>query len=141
MIGQNFRIGKQKKEISSLIEEGYPFFSGDIILKQTVSVDDTNAALVIDKRFQMLEVKVNGKYVDKLMFGYKLDLSNYLVKGENELEITLTVGNRNLLGAFHTREQENFSVGPHSFERMGTWSEDGKSPFLVESYAFVKTLL
>ena len=28
-----------------------------------------------------MEVKVNGKYVDKLMFGYKLDLSNYLVKG------------------------------------------------------------
>ena len=141
VLGQNFRIGKQKKEISSLIEEGYPFFSGDIVLKQTVCVEDTNAELVLDKRFQMLEAKVNGKYVDKLMFGYKLDLSNYLVKGENELEITLTVGNRNLLGAFHTREQESFSVGPYTFERMGTWTEDGKSSLLVESYAFVKTLL
>ena len=141
LIGQNFRIGKQKSEISSLIEEGYPFLSGDITLKQTVNVEDTNAQLVFDERFQMLEVKVNGKYVDKLMFGYKVDLSNYLVKGENEIEVVLTVGNRNLLGAFHTREQENFSVGPHSFERMGTWSEDGKSPYLVESYAFVKTLV
>ena len=141
VIGDNFRIGKQKQTITRLIEEGYPFFSGDITLKQTVIVEDTNCALVFDKRFQLLEVKVNGAYAGKIMFGNKIDISNLVKKGENEIEIVLTVGNRNLLGPFHVQGGESFSVGPHTFERMGTWDEEGNSPYLVEGYAFVRTIL
>ena len=140
LIGKDFRIGKQTKKVRSLIEEGYPFFSGDIVLKQTVTVEDIDSELVIDDRFQLIDAKVNGKEVGRLMFGKRLNLSGALVKGENEIELTLTVGNRNLLGAFHTLQQENFGVGPYTFERMGTWKE-GKSSLLVESYAFVKTLI
>jgi len=141
LIGDNFRIGKQKKEISGLIQESYPFFSGDIVLKQTVTVEDTNCALVFDRKFQLLEIKVNGEYAGKLMFGNKIDLSKYLKKGENEIELILTVGNRNLLGPFHTVEQEPLYVGPHSFERMGSWDEEGNSKLLAQGYAFVKTLI
>lgn len=140
VLGENFRLGKQKREISALIEDGYPFFSGDITLKQTLVTDDTDCELVIDKRFQLLEVKVNGKAVGKLMFGKKIDLSGALQKGENKLEITLTVGNRNLLGPFHTQEQENLGVSPATFERPRTWT-NGKSEILRESYAFVRTIL
>ncbi|MBE7085972.1 MAG: hypothetical protein E7366_02340 [Clostridiales bacterium] len=140
MLGQNFYIGKQKQEIQSLIDEGYPFFSGDIVLKQKINVTDTDMELVIDKRFHLLEVKVNGEYVGKMMFGYRLDLSNVLKVGENEIEIILTVGNRNLLGPFHTQEYEPTSIGPYSFERLGTWT-NGKSSILRESYSFVKTLI
>ena len=140
VLGENFRLRKQQREITSLIEEGYPFFAGDITLKQTIITEDTDCELVIDKRFHLLDIKVNGKQVGRLMFGKKLDLSNVLKKGENELELTLTVGNRNLLGPFHTVEQENMAVGPAIFERPGTWT-NGKSNILRESYAFVKTLL
>ena len=140
LLGDNFRLTKQKKEVTSLIEDGYPFFAGDICLKQTITVEDTNCELFVDDRFQIMEVKVNGMYVGKMMFSKRLDLSKYLVKGENELEITLTVGNRNLYGAFHTPGQEDFSVGPYTFERMGTWT-NGKSSILRESYSFVKTIL
>ena len=140
VIGDNFRLVAQKKEVTDLVEEGYPFFAGDICLKQTVNVEDTNSELFIDDRFQMIEVKVNGQYAGKMMFSKRLDLSNYLVKGENEIELILTVGNRNLYGPFHTKEQENFSVGPYTFERMGTW-ENGKSPLLCDGYAFVKTIV
>ena len=38
VIGENFRIGKQQTTVTKLIEEGYPFFSGDISLKQTITV-------------------------------------------------------------------------------------------------------
>ena len=95
---------------------------------------------MIDKRFQLLEVKVNGKEKGRLMFGKRIDLSDVLQKGENELEITLTVGNRNLLGPFHTQEQENIGVSPATFERPNTWT-NGKSEILRESYAFVRTIL
>ena len=141
VIGDNFRIGKQKAELTRLIEEGYPFFSGDITLKQTVTVEDTNYALVFDKRFQLLEITVNGEYMGKLMFGNKMDISKALKKGENEIELVLTVGNRNLLGPFHTKEQEPLGVGPYTYERMGSWDEDGNSPLLAEGYALVRTLL
>ena len=141
VIGENFRIGKQKQTITRLIEEGYPFFSGDITLKQTVTVKDTNCALVFDKRFQLLEVKVNGMYAGKVMFDNKIDISNFLKKGENEIELVLTVGNRNLLGPFHLPDQESFSVGPYSYERMGSWDEEGNSALFVKPYAFVKTIL
>ena len=61
-------------------------------------------------------------------------------KGENEIEIVLTVGNRNLLGPFHTMEQENFSVGPFTWERSGLW-KDGKCEYVQDTYALVKTLV
>ena len=74
------------------------------------------------------------------MFGNKIDLSKVLKKGENEVEIVLTVGNRNLLGPFHTNDEEPFGVGPYTFERMGSW-KDGKSPLVREGYAFVKGMV
>ena len=140
VLGEKFRIGKQQTVVTDLVEQGYPFFSGDITLKQTLHVDDTDCELVIDDRFQLLEVKVNGVDFGKWMFGKRLDVSKALKVGDNEIEIVLTVGNRNLLGPFHTREQENFSVGPFTWERFGTW-KDGKSDFVVDKYAFVKTLV
>jgi hypothetical protein len=140
VLGSNFRIGKQTTTVTDLVEQGYPFFSGDITLKQTVNVEDANSELVIEDRFQLLEVKVNGVDFGRWMFGKRLDVSKALKVGENEIEIVLTVGNRNLLGPFHTLEQENFGVGPYTWERLGSWT-DGKSPWVVDSYAFVKTLI
>lgn len=140
VLGENFRIGMQTKTVTDLVEQGYPFFSGDIVLKQTVTVEDTERELVIDGRFQLLEVKVNGVDFGMWMFGKRLDISKALKVGENEIELVLTVGNRNLLGAFHTPQQEDFSVGPYTWERTGTWT-DGKSPAVVDSYALVKTIV
>ena len=140
ILGENFIIGEQKNQISCLITDGFPFFSGDITLKQKIFVKNTNSELIINKRFHLIEVKVNGEQAGKIMFGNKLDLSKLLKVGENELEIVLTVGNRNLLGPFHTKEQEPLGISPQTFERMNTWN-DGESPNFVKKYSFVKTLL
>lgn len=140
LLGDNFRIGERKTEVSELITDGYPFFCGDIVLEQKVNVEETDCELVIDKRFQLISVKVNGKNAGKMMFSSRLDISEFLVKGENVIEITLTIGNRNLLGPFHTHWQEDFSVGPYTFERMGTW-KNGKSEHYREGYSFVKTIV
>ncbi len=139
LIGDNFRLGTQKKDVSCLLTDGYPFFSGDITLQQTVTVEETDCELVFDERFHLLEVKVNGVDFGRVMLGNRLDISKALKKGENQVEIVLTVGNRNLLGPFHTKEEEG-GVGPYTFERIGTW-KDGKSPLLADGYAFVKSLV
>lgn len=140
ILGNNFYLGEQKKEITSLITDGFPFFKGDITLTQKVNINDTNAKLVLDGRFHLIEVKINGKYVGKMLFGNELDLTGYSAKGENEIEITLTVGNRNLLGPFHRKEEEPMGISPDTFERLGTW-HNGKSEAVTPFYAFVKTIV
>lgn len=140
LIGENFYIGKRKNSVTCLIKDGFPFFKGDIKLKQKVILKDDRAYLIIDKRYHLIELKVNGKFVGEFMFAERIDLDGFIKKGENEIEITLTVGNRNLLGPFHTKEQEPMSVGPYSFERFGTWKH-GKSELFTNGYAFVKSLV
>ena len=140
LLGNNFVMGEQKKELSSLILDGFPFFAGDITLKQTVVCDSTNMELVIDGRFQLIDVKVNGVYCGRMMFNNRLDISSALKLGENEIELILTVSNRNLFGPFHTIWEEPKFVGPDTFERFGHW-DNGKNKYLTNTYAFVKTII
>ena len=140
LLGNNFVMGEQKSEISSLIKEGFPFFAGDITLKKTVDVDEINKELVFDKSFQLIDVRVNGAYAGRMMFSDRLDISKYLKVGKNEIELTLTVSNRNLFGPFHTIWQDPKFVGPDTFERFGTW-DNGKSKYLTEEYSFIKTII
>ena len=139
LLGDNFYIGEKRDGVEALIKDGYPFFSGDITLKKSITVDNANKELVFDKRFHLIDVKVNGKFAGRLMFGKKMDISEYLAPGRNDIEITLTVGNRNLMGPFHTQEQES-NLCFDDFEKPGTW-ENGKSRILRESYALVKTII
>ena len=139
VLGKNFRIGKMKTEVSDLVTQGFPFFSGNITLNQSLYVENTDMELCFDRRFHLIKVKVNGQDAGKMMLTKRLDVSDFLKKGENVIEITLTVGNRNLLGPFHAKEEEPLSVGPHTFERFGTWT-NGQSSILRETYSFIKVL-
>ncbi len=139
IIGKSFYIDKQKTEVTELIKDGFPFFRGNITLKQKVEINDTGCVLFVPEHFHIIDVTVNGSYAGRMMMSNKLDISSYLKKGENEIMLTLTVSNRNLLGPFHTRREEGF-VGPETFERFGTWN-DGKSKYFVPEYAFIKTII
>ncbi len=139
VMGENFRIGEQKKEISTLVLDGFPFFTGDITVTKKVHISDTGCALFLPKRFHLADVSVNGDCVGRMMFSSYLDLSKHLVKGENEIEITFSVGNRNLYGPFHTHCENDF-IGPETFERFGSW-KNGESRHFNPKYAFVKSFL
>ena len=140
ILGSDFYIDKQRSAVSSLITEGFPFFSGDITLKKSVVLENTDVSLVIDKPFLVVDVEINNTYAGKMMFNDRLDISRYLKKGKNEIKLTTTVGARNLLGPFHSNEEEPGFVGPDTFERFGSW-ENGKSRFYNEKYSFVKNIL
>ena len=141
IIGENFSLTTQQKHINCLIEDGFPFFRGNIKLKQTINVDDINKELIINGRFQLIDLYVNDQFVKRLMFDYKVDLSKYLKVGQNDIVLDLVVSNRNLLGPFHALEEEPMGVGPYTFERMGTWKKDGTSPLCLSRYSFVKTII
>ena len=141
IIGNNFYLAKQKYHVTSLIKDGYPFFRGEMALSMNVDVDNVNKMLLIDKRFHLIDLFVNDKFVKRMLFDYKVDLSNYLKVGTNKIELKLIVGNRNLLGPFHYPVEEPGSVGPFIFERFGSWDKHGKSPLCLDRYSFVKTIV
>lgn len=128
--GKNFKVIEPKyKNLTTLIMDGYPFLSGDITVKKVVELSDVNYVLNLDKRFHMVELKINGKNLGCYMMTSKIDVSDYLKKGKNEIELTITIGNRNTLGPFHNMFEENLGVGP------STW--DG---CVRDDYSFVKTI-
>ena len=141
VVGNNFYIAKPKEKVSCLIKDGYPFFRGEISLQQHLDVDDVNKTLVIDERFQLIDLYVNDKFVKRMMFDYKVDLSKYLKVGDNKIRIDLVVSNRNLLGPHHSIEEEPSAIGPYTFERFGTWKDDGTSTWCLDRYSFVKTII
>ncbi len=140
LLGSDFYIDKQNKAVTNLIKDGFPFLSGDIKLSKNIYLDDTNLKLVINKPFLIIDVEINDTYVGTMMLESSLDISNYLKKGENKISLTITLGNRNLLGPFHSIEGEPDFVGPETFERFGTW-KNGKSKYYQEKYSFVKNII
>ena len=140
-LGSNFTLGEQKSSVECLILDGFPFFRGDITLKQDITLDSVDYQLIIPNRFHIIDVKVNGKDAGRMMLSNHLDLSNYLRVGKNQIEITVSIGNRNLLGPFHDNEGEPCFVGPDTFERLGSWQDDGSSNRYNEKYAFRRGII
>lgn len=113
----DFAISEPKKTITleKIERQGFPFFAGEIAVKKVI--DKSNAILDFSKcGINVVKVKINGEVVKKLMWEpYMIDLSSYLNRGENELELSLINNLRNLLGPHHLAEGETYLCGPHSF--------------------------
>lgn len=129
--GDNFYIGAVPEKVSEPVTEGFPFFAGDMTVKQTVTLEDTNVALRIDGTQQVAYINVNGKYAGKLLFNTTLDISKFAVIGENEIEVVLTISNRNLLGPHHYNGTYSREVSaPDIFEVNNTWKDDKSEMYL-----------
>lgn len=139
-VGKEFYLDSQKGKTSTLIEDGFPFFRGDIKLTQYIDVKDANSKLLIDKRFQMIDVFVNDNFIERLMFNNECDISRFAKQGKNKINLVMTISNRNLLGPHHSHSLEELGVGPYSFELFGTWDENGESKAAPKRYSFVKIL-
>ena len=139
-VGNEFYLDSQKGKTSTLIEDGFPFFRGDIKLTQYIDVKDANSKLLIDKRFQMIDVFINDNFVERLMFNNECDISRFAKQGKNKIDLVITISNRNLLGPHHSHSLEELGVGPYSFELFGTWDENGESKAAPKRYSFVKIL-
>ena len=131
--GKGFYLDSPRTTIRSLVEDGFPFFAGDIVLKAPLFVNTVYQELEISKRFQLIDLFINDEHVAASMFDWRFDLSPYLKEGENELKVVLTVSRRNELGPFHSPSEEDMVTSPESFE-VGSEETD---PF----YHFVSTIL
>jgi len=111
------------------VMQGYPFFAGTMEYKQKITLDkQPNARYILefkDLRCAVLEVIVNGTSIGQLAWHpWRIDITEALKDGENELTIRLTNSLRNLLGPHHHKAGELFGVSAASFCDEENWTDE-----------------
>lgn len=128
--GQAFYIGEAPQRVSEPTTEGFPFFRGNLTMKQIVTFPHGEILLKVEGRYAGAVIRVNGQEAGELFFDRQLDISKYAKKGENRVEITFTIGNRNLLGPFLTPGPDGF-IGPMHFTVGNLPREDFRYRFYL----------
>jgi len=127
LLGSKFYIGKAPELISEPVTDGLPFFRGDLTLTQNADLPDPNIRLALEGDFLTAKITVNGQYAGEICFENAVDISRFAREGENEISVTFTLGNRNLLGPFHAAEAEVF-VCPTLFEESNIPAAENGDP-------------
>jgi len=118
-------IAEQDQFSGELAENGYPFFAGEFLLSQNIEMDKIDPAKhyfleLPNNEAVATVVKINKQVVDTLVWSpFRTEITDYLVEGENLLELTLVNSLRNLLGPHHHKGGELTRVGPDSFTGAG----------------------
>jgi len=108
---------------ADLLASGFPFFSGTMVLEQTVELSE---AEVKNSRCLYLElsgansckVRINGTDLGGCFWEpFMWHVGPYLKKGPNRIELELTTSLRNMLGPHHLEEGECYFVSTLSFNR------------------------
>lgn len=138
VVGTDFYIGELPKVIQAEpVTEGFPFHAGEMTLKQRVTFDTKDILLQIEGEYHMAFVKVNGELAGEMLFDTELDISRVAREGENEIEVTFVLSNRNRMGPHHTIPGHRMSVAPWNFEFSGSWEED-RNEFYKPEFVFKK---
>ena len=133
-----FYIAKSPRKVTNFLLDGFPFFAGNVTVETSFKANFDNVKLKLNGRFHYAEVMVNSKPVGTLMFTDVIDVSPYIKRGENRLEIKLYSGNRNLLGPHHVLNEDiDNEVGPGLFE-MCEGSSDESGIGFTTRYSFLK---
>jgi len=129
-----------KVNISSLHDNGFPFFSGTISVCGKINVFGKNPVLKLNKKgINIVTVSMNGTEKTFLWNADEIDLTGWAKDGENEIKISLTNNLRNLLGPHHMGE-ECYAVGPRQFPKIAcVWTNGNDVEDFDDNYCFVKT--
>ncbi len=133
-----FTLDRQRNKISALsvTRDGYPFFKGALKLSRKLKVDSGKASVRITGRFTACEVYLNGEYAGDCLFDDTVDISRFVLPGDNLLELNVYSTYRNMYGPFHYIKAEPMSVGPPQFLFENEWKDGGCQNF-CNRYAFV----
>lgn len=116
ILGHSFYIGDVPTKVTSVVKDGFPYFRGALTVSQTVHFAHNDIRLVLPGDYLTAKIWVNGTYAGELCYQEGLDISSVARAGENEIKVIFSIGNRNLLGPLHAKDNE-CSVGPHLFEK------------------------
>ncbi len=104
-------------DIERLDLSGYSQLAGKLTLTKSFTVDSTHRHVTLKGRgVNSVRLFVNGEHVKTVMNPpYRVDISEYLRKGENTVTLELLNNLRNMMGPHHLKEGECFFVCPSSF--------------------------
>lgn len=110
----------------SWVEQGFPFYAGNMIYKADVDIkkqEDKKYILGLGKSSGCLfGIKVNGKHVANIAWQpWETDITDYITDGSNSLELVVVGTLRNTMGPLHHKAGDLRSVGPHSFKDEANW--------------------
>ena len=130
-----------------LVGQGLPFYAGSVRLSQTLSVPEKQLRSAKGATLSLAQpdaivtkVTVNGTVAAvRGWHPYEVEVGELLQAGRNEIEIELAGSCRNLLGPHHHVNGELHGVGPASFRRKRSWTDDYNTPDDVwtDAYSFV----
>ena len=104
LCGRNFYIGEVPTHISGdMAACGFPHFRGKITLSQKFDLETADTLLKVGGRYQLADVRVNGKELGELFRRHEADISSAAKAGGNWIDVTFTIGNNNLL---NTKQRE-----------------------------------
>ncbi|OKP92567.1 hypothetical protein A3842_01865 [Paenibacillus sp. P3E] len=144
-----FRLTEPPRQVQTgdLTRQGFPFFSGNMRLRQSLTVDAAQATAV-KCFFQappdaiVTKLFINGAEVRTFLWEpYHAEVSSFLHSGCNVIEVELTSSCRNLLGPHHHIKGEVYKVGPDSYKDKPGWTDkdlDKDTHVYQARYAFVK---
>ena len=126
-----------------IASQGYPFFAGSMTFRQKINLatdECKNRSIKFDRLpSTVTRVTVNGNTANTIMWQpYEVNVSKYLIEGENEIKITVTGNLRNLLGPHHLADGENYWVTPACFFHESPIFSKGFNKNWVDSYCFVE---
>ena len=123
---------------ANITESGYPFFGGSIVAETEYDYrKGGETRLVLNGRYAVCRVEVNGEPVTTLMFENSVELAGLLKEGKNVIRLTVYNSLRNTLGPHHNENPEPYWVCPPNFSLEKGW-KDGKCAAYRERYALVR---
>lgn len=116
-------------DLGDLCQMGYPFYAGEIELTAKVNLDIPEKARVALQfegfNASLAVVYVNGEEVGKAILPpYRVEITNAVKTGENEIKIILVGNLRNVLGPLHYKGGDPAFIGPETFRDAANWTDE-----------------
>jgi hypothetical protein len=130
-----------------LVSQGFPFYSGKIRIEQKVYIDrndwtEAKWSFSTPPNTIVSRLYINGQEVRTFLWEpYVADITSFLRKGENVIEVEMANSCRNLLGPHHHIKGELYKVGPDSFTDKPGWTDkdiDKNTSIYTDRYTFVR---
>jgi hypothetical protein len=106
-VAKGWELRPQQEEFStgSWKNQGRPFYSKQVVYRKTFEIGDVGKHYRVrlgDWSGTVAEVAVNGKTAGIIGFApYSADVTDFIRKGNNTVDVIVTGSNKNLLGPFH----------------------------------------
>lgn len=111
--------------ISAFGESGFPFYIGEIVARKKIRLHLREGALEFACALKGVAVRVliNGKFLGDILWNSRLDATEFLLDGENEVELHIYNDLRNLFGPHHNKLKEPRMVGFTTFADEPGWCD------------------